>query len=485
MDMTASVSRDVPVRLPHASGAPRASAVSIARTLADFAENLRYEDVPRPVRDFAKLHIVDVVGAALAATRFDFAHRALTGIAVPGESGAGTVLGMSARLPLRDAALLNGVLAHGLDYDDTHTAGPVHPSASAFPCAFGMAEHYGRGGRELLVAYLLAAEVATRVGIAANGAMHASGFHTTGIAGHMGCALGAGCLLDLNAAQLVWAQGLAGSTASALGEFRSDGAWSKRMHAGWAAAGGIGAAMLARSGFTGPARVYEGVDGLFRSHTGEYFPRVNAAAMTEGLGEVWRFQEAAVKPFPVCHILHACMDAALALRHEYALAPEAIAEVRALLHPETYQRVCEPAALRRRPATDYIAKFSIYYTLAAVLVRGQCGFAELEPEVLNDPDILALADRVTYAADDRSGFPDYFSGGVLIRLHDGRELHRHERIHRGAGERALSEADIAGKFLQNAEMVYSRAKARELLEVLLRIDAFDVRDVARAFNPRV
>jgi 2-methylcitrate dehydratase PrpD len=455
----------------------------LARILSEFAAGLHYGDVPSAMRDFARLHIVDVVGTSLAATRFEFAHRALTGIAVPGERGAGTVLGMDARLPLKDAALLNGILAHGLDYDDTHTAGPVHPSASAFPCAFGLAEHYDRSGRELLTAYLLAAEVATRVGIAANGAMHASGFHTTGVAGHMGCALGAGRLLNLNASQLTWAQGLAGSTASALGEFRSDGAWSKRMHAGWAAAGGIAAAMLARAGFTGPARIYEGADGLLRSHTGVHFARVNAAAMTEGLGTAWRFAETAVKPFPVCHIVHACIDAALALRSEHGLAPEAIAEVRALLHPETFQRVCDQPALRRRPTTDYIAKFSVYYTLAAALVRGRCGYAELEPDALADPAILALADRVTYAEDGQSAFPDYFSGGVVIRLHDGRTLSRHEKIHRGAGERALSEQDIAGKFLENAELVYSAARAKDLLHRLMEIETLSARDLARAFNP--
>lgn len=452
----------------------------IARTLAEFSENLRYEDFPAALQRFAIFHVIDVVGCALAATHFDFAHRALTGIAVPGESGSATVLGMNARLPLKDAVLVNGILAHGLDYDDTHTAGPVHPSASAFPCAFGLGELYDRSGKELLTACLLGVEVATRVGIAANGAMHASGFHTTGVAGHMGCALVAGRLLNLNAAQLVWAQGLAGSTASALGEFRSDGAWSKRMHAGWAAVGGITAAMLARSGFTGPATVYEGADGLFRSHTGAYFSGVDTGAMTDQLGTRWRAEEVAVKPFPICHILHACVDAALALKREHGLAPGDIVEACALLHPATFQRVCDRPELRRRPATDYIAKFSVYYTVAAALVRGKCGFAELEPDALGDPGILALAERVTYAPDEQSAFPEYFSGGMVLKLKDGRTLAHHQKVHRGAGDRPLSGDEIAAKFLQNAELAVSRDRARQLLDLLLHMDTHSTRELALA-----
>ena len=268
-----------------------------ARAIAEFAANLRYEDVPARVQEFARYHILDTVGTSLAATHFDFAHRAISGVCTAGETSNSTVLGMVARLPLKDAALVNGILAHGLDYDDTHAAGPVHPSASAFPCAFALAEHFNRDGKELLTAYLLGVEVITRVGIAANGMMHKSGFHTTGVAGHLGCAVAAARLLYLNVDQITWAQGLAGSTASAIGEFRAEGAWSKRIHAGWAAVGGITAAGLARSGYTGPEKVYEGEDGLLRSHTGAYFPQVNAGELTHELGSVWRTEEVATSRF--------------------------------------------------------------------------------------------------------------------------------------------------------------------------------------------
>ena len=457
-------------------------ASSLSRTIAEFAQGVDHAALPQRLRDFARFHILDVVGTSLAATKFEFAHRALSGLAAMADGGSVSVLGMGARLPLKDAVLMNGILAHGLDYDDTHPGGPVHPSSAAFPCALGLAEFLDRSGKDLLTAYLVAVEVATRFGIAANGAIHKSGYHTTGIAGHMGCAVGAGHLLRLNAEQLTYAQGLAGSTASAIAEHRADGAWNKRMHAGWAGAGGITAASLARSGFIGTRKVYEGHDGLFRSHAGAHIAAVMPAALTEGLGETWRAEEVAVKPYPVCHILHACIDSVLVLKRKYHLKPDDIAQVRALLHPETFHSVCDFQELRRKPASDYIAKFSVYYTLAAALVRGRCGFAELEDAALNDPVILALAARVIYAGDPASLFPKYFSGGAVITMKDGRTFTHVEKINRGAGERALSGDEICAKFLENAELVVSPARAKELRDSVLDMEQHSARELAHALG---
>jgi 2-methylcitrate dehydratase PrpD len=463
-------------------GAVRQSAQAISRTIAEFAENLHYDNLSPRLREFARYHILDVVGISLAATRFDFSHRALTGLSALADGGNNVVLGMGVKLPLKDAVLMNGILAHGLDYDDTHPGGPVHPSSSAFPCALGLAEFLDRTGKELLTAYLIGVEVATRFGIAANGTLHKSGFHTTGIAGHLGCAVAAGRLFRLNSEQLAWAQGLAGSTASAIAEHRADGAWNKRIHSGWAGVGGITAASLARSGFIGTSKVYEGGDGLFRSHAGAYLPDVKTGALTEGLGDTWRAEEVAVKPFPICHILHACVDSAVILRRAHNLKARDIAQVRALLHPETFHFVCDFPDMRRRPASDYIAKFSVYYAVAAALVRGKCGFAELEPAALNDPEILALAQRVTYDADPESQFPQYFSGGVVITLKDGGVLTHVEKINRGAGDRALTGEEIAAKFMENAELAVARSRAEEMRDRVLDIERHGARDLARVLG---
>lgn len=458
------------------------SNVPLSRVIAEFVSNLHYEQLPGDFVDFVKDHIIDVVGTSIAATRFDFAYRALTGLGTLADSHGSTVIGMAQKLPLKDAALMNGVLAHGLDYDDTHAVGPVHPSASTFPCALAIGEFINCAGRDLLLAYATGIEIATRLGLAANGTMHKTGFHTTGVVGHNACAVTAGKLLGLNADQLVMAQGLAGSTAAAIAEHRKDGAWNKRIHPGWAAVGGMTAASLACAGFIGTKRVYEGGDGLFRTHAGGHFDDVNLDALTANLGERWCAREVAAKPYPVCHILHACIDSAIALRAKHELKPSDIAKVRVLLHPDTFHYVCENVGMRRRPSTDYVAKFSAHYTTAVALVRGRCGFAELEREAITDPEILALAQKVEHAPDPQSAFPEYFSGGVEITLANGLTVAHHDRINRGAGDRALNREEIIKKFLENAEFGMSRNRADQMLEMLLALDQFSGREIARALS---
>lgn len=455
---------------------------SMSQQIAAFAANLRPEDVPAAVRENAKLHVLDVVGTALAATRFDFAQHALAGISNIAEAGNNSVIGMNVRLPMRDAVLMNGILAHGLDFDDTHPGAIVHPTACAFPCALGLAEQRDAPGADLLLAYILGVEIATRLGVAARGAMLPQGFHTTGIAGHFGCAVAAGKLLNLGPQRLEYAQGFAGSTASAIAEHRADGAWNKRLHPAWAGVGGITAAALASGGFVGTRKVYEGVDGIFRSHTGTHFSKVDMDAMTRRLGEEWLLGEVAIKPYPICHFLHACADAALAIRRRHRVNPDDIVRVRALLHPGTFHSIAEPAEMRRRPVSDYMAKFSVQFVLAACFVRGKFGFAELETEALNDPQILALAQKVHHEADPDSAFPKYFSGGVAVTTRDGREFVHMEKINRGAGERALSAEDISEKFFDNASLVISRPQAERIRAAVLAMDQHPARALTRALT---
>src|SRR5258706_41865 len=164
---------------------------SLSRTIAEFVQDVDHAALPPRLREFARFHMLDVVGTSLAATKFEFAQRALNGADAMAGGGSVSVIGMGATLPLKDAVIMNGILAHGLDYDDTHPGGPVHPSSSAFPCSLGLAEFLDRSGKDLLTAYIIAVEISTRVGVATNGALLKSGYHTTGVAGHMGCAPGA------------------------------------------------------------------------------------------------------------------------------------------------------------------------------------------------------------------------------------------------------------------------------------------------------
>jgi 2-methylcitrate dehydratase PrpD len=296
--------------------------------------------------------------------------------------------------------------------------------------------------------------------------------------GVFGCTLAAGTLMGLSPQALVSGQGIALSMASGSMEFLEDGAWTKRMHPGWAAQSGITAAALARQGFVGPSRAYEGRFGLFNAYLQAGIEAERWGRATAGLGEVWETMAVAVKPLPACHFTHACSDAALALAKQHKFAIGDIERIKALVPAEVVKTVCEPEANKRRPANAYDAQFSIPYLVAASLVRGRFTLAELEPDALTDERILHLCDLVDYEVDPRSTFPRHYTGEVQISLKDGRALVHREALNRGCADRPLSNADIVDKFAGNARMSLSARQADAVREAVLGLEeATEIRPV--------
>ena len=442
------------------------SASAVSEHLGAFAARLRWEDIPAAVRERARHLILDVVGCALASRHFAFSSQSLEAIfelAGPGES---VVIGQKRRLPLRDAVLANGILAHGLDYDDTHSEGIVHLTVSVFPTVLALSSQQGLKVKDLLAAYIVAVEAGARLGAVAKGAFHQVGFHPTGVIGAFACALAAGKLYGLDAAQLAQAQGVALSVASGSLEFLEDGAWTKRLHPGWAGVGGIVAAALARRVFKAPRAAYEGRFGLYASYLGPLAADCDLSRATAKLGEAWETMNVALKPFPACHFAHAFADAAIGLHPKIDL--QQIDRVTALVPEEIIKTVCEPAAAKRRPVSDYDAKFSLPYIIAASLIRGHFTLVELEETALKDEQILSLAAKVEYAIDPNSTFPRHYGGEVVVRMRDGRELRQREAVNRGSADRPLSNADIVEKFMQNASYGLNAARATEIRDVLLK-----------------
>jgi len=455
----------------------------VAESLAQFTTGLSLARIPPAVVVQAKHLMLDAVGIALASTGFDFAHRTLTAMRALAGEGDTPVIGFPALLPMRDAALVNGVLIHGLDYDDTHIGAVVHPTASLLPTVLAVGARRRASGAATLAAYIAGVEAAARLGAVAKGGFHQIGFHPTGLVGAFACALAAGKLMGLGEEQLVMAQGITLSAAAGSLEFLEDGAWTKRFHPGWAANAGITAAALAQQGFVGPKRTYEGRFGLYPSHLQERYDPADLALATRDLGEVWELMQVAVKPFPACHFTHACADAAIVLKRDHHIDARAIRHVEALVPAEVVKTVCEPVANKRRPANAYDAQFSIPFIVAAALIHDRFTLAELTPKAISDPQILALADRVDYRVDPSSGFPRYYSGELIVATEDGHSLRHREHMNRGCGDRPLAEAEILYKFQDNATRAVAPERAHEIGETMLGLDAAaDLRDVARPLS---
>jgi len=431
---------------------------------ADFALDLRWESVPPAIAEIAKGHFLDVVGIALASCKFDYGRAVLEGVRSLGEGSAATAIGSGRKLPAASAALVNGTLAHGLDFDDTHIAAIYHASAPAFAASLAAAEAAGASGRVALAAYTAALEIGCRLAGAADGAFHDRGFHPTALCGTFAAAAAAGKLQGASQGELTSALGLCGSQAAGILEL--EGSWLKRLHPGWAAHAGIVAVGLARSGFLGPRTVFEGAHGFYRAHI-ERSP-VDERAPTHLLGKVWHAAGLALKPYPCCHFIHAFVDAALWLREQVPFA--AIERIDCALSERLHHMVAEPRERCIRPQKTYDALFSVPYVVALALVKGRVDLAAFYDEPLDDPEILRLAALTICSRDPASDYPAHFPGEVSIHLKDGRVLQRREPFSRGTPERRLDREDITRKFMQNAIRAIPEAQAARVANTVWRLD---------------
>ena len=439
---------------------------ALAGRVAEFAAALDPADVPDEVLERARHLVLDAVGLAYASTAYRFSGVARDALATFG-GGDHPVLGMPDRLSPRDAAVLNGVLVHGMDFDDTHIPAVTHVSAAALPAALSAATVAGASTREMLLAYVLGVEVSARVGLGGAGGFHDVGFHPTAVAGAFGAAVAAGRLTGLDADGLVAAQGVVGSMSAGLLEFLEDGSWTKRLHPGWAAMCGLTAAAFARAGWTGPAAVYEGRFGLYATHLAGRPNRPEAVG--EDLGTRWELIRTAVKPYPICHFNHAFADAALLLREEHGIEPADVRAIRCAIHPVPGKVVCQPPENKWAPRDEYDAKFSLPFAVSAALARGRFTLAELEDEALADPEILALARKVEVVDDHEGLFPDAYSGRVEIELADGRVVAHREQVNRGHDQRPLTNAEIVEKFEGTIGRVADAATAERVRAAVLSL----------------
>ncbi|MFC5951342.1 MmgE/PrpD family protein [Pseudonocardia lutea] len=442
----------------------KTTTTTLAAQVGGFAARAELSDVPAEVVERARHLILDAVGLAFASTAYGFPTVALEALSAFG-GGTHPVLGMPDRLSPRDAAVLNGVLIHGMDFDDTHIPAVTHVSAAALPAALSAAVGRGATTEDLLLAYILGVEVSARVGIGGAGGFHDVGFHPTAVAGAFGASVAAGKIAGLDAAGLAAAQGVVGSMSAGLLEFLADGAWTKRLHPGWAAMSGLTAASFAKAGWSGPPAVYEGRFGLYNTHLAGR--ETHPEAVGDRLGETWELVRTAVKPYPICHFIHAFADSVLLLRPE--IGETAITEIRCAIHPVPGKVVCEPAEAKWAPRDEYDAKFSLPFVVAAALTRDRFTLAELEDDALGDAAILDLAQKVRVSEDPDSAFPAAYSGAVEIELADGRVLRHREQVNRGHDERPLTNAEVVAKFRETIGRVADAATTDRVLDAVLSL----------------
>lgn len=365
---------------------------SYTEILADFVLGLRYEDLSEKTIRLAKFCLMDNFACTIAGVptpESQIIQRFVEETASPPEA---TLIGSWGKSSALYSALANGYNCHILEYDDGIKGGGIHSGATVLPAAIATAQKVGASGKELITAIVAGCEAGGRVGAAA-GDSHYKYWHSTATCATFGAAAAAGKLLGLTREQMVWALGSAGTQAAGLWEFAEDKTMSKYLHCGKAAFNGILSALLAQKGLTGARRIVEGPRGFLTACSER---EEDAEAIFAATGDDLMLDKICFKFFPCCGHTHSAVTAALRLREEQGLQPEAISEVRVT----TYETAVQIAKNNSEFAEPRAAKFSIVACVAAALYWGRVDEWVFEPERLADAGFLAFAKKVTIAVDD-------------------------------------------------------------------------------------
>lgn len=444
--------------------------------LAAFAFDVAGGNLPLPALRAARRRIFDTIGVALAAVDQEPVSISRRVVEAAGGTAESSVFGSKSRLPASAAALVNGTMAHALDFDDTHLPSVLHPSASVVPAVLALGEAVGASGHAAVAAVAAGNEITCRLGMASydpelrNSIMFEHGLHATSICGTIGAAAGCAALLG-DEQTIADAMGIAASMGAGLLEANRTGGSVKRIHCGWAAHGGITAARLAAAGLTGPPTVLEGRFGFFEAYSEGRFA---VDALLGGLGEQWEIERLFTKPYPTNHFTHAGIDAALALRKQ-GLAVGDIVAIELGVPAPVLRTIAEPREEKARPQTGYHAKFSGPFTVATALVGGGglgVSADDFTDDAVQDPERLRLASLVHCVADAEASaeFPHQFPGVLRVRLTDGTE-HEHRVTHtRGGPDNPLSEDELELKFRLNAERVLGAGGVEAVAETISRLE---------------
>ena len=426
------------------------------RRLMEWAVSTRHDDLPEAVVRSSRRLLLDYVGVAVGGADHEAAPIALDVARTLGGEPQATILAHGERTSVVNAALVNGVSSHVLDYDDTHIPTILHPTGPIASAGLAIAEWRGLSGAELLRTHVVALEVSTRVSLALYPQHYDAGWHMSGTTGTIGAGIAAALLCGAHGPQLVHALGIAATQAA--GHREQFGTMSKSLHVGKAAANGVLAGLLATRGYTAAPDSLEGRRGMFTVMSG----RGDAEALSTGLGSEWEIDRVGIKPYACGVVAHPPIDAARRLRTEHGLDPAEIEEVELRVNPLVVELTGKP-----NPRTGLEGKFSVAFCAAVALLEGAAGPRQFTDETVRRPDVVALRDRIHPRAVAEI---HHSQAEAIARLRDGREVNVQIDAATGTPENPIGDDELRRKFLDLVEPVLGAERGRELLGRAERID---------------
>jgi 2-methylcitrate dehydratase PrpD len=423
--------------------------MSATRELAAWAATTGGGAIPSEVVERARAAIVDTVGVILAGTGEPVARIVAELVAEDGCRPVASQLGTHLKTSPENAALLNGVSGHALDFDDVSASVEGHPSVVILPAALAAAELVEASGRELLEAYVVGVEVMSKLGLAIGPAHYQAGWHATSTLGTLGAAVAVARLLRLDADRLQMAIAIAVSEAS--GSRQNFGTMTKPFHAGHAARCGVHAARLAARGMTASPEALEGPLGylaLFSLGQGE------AGRVGETLGRPWDLEVRglSVKKYPCCFAIHRAADGVLGILSERAVSPTDVEAITVTVPQGSLAPLIYDHA-----RTGLEGKFCMPYVMAAALIDGRLGLETFTDHMVQRQEIRGLEGLVQVREDPQVEVrhSPFDEGHVVVevRLKDGSRAVRRVDQPLGSPANPLSPAQLEAKYRDCARTV--------------------------------
>lgn len=412
--------------------------MSLTDELIDFLIETDFENLPKDVVEGTKKLLIDTVGVALAGSVSTGIEPTINLFRQWGGKTESTVWVFGDRLPSVHTAFVNSMMAHALDFDDTHEKVAIHAGAAVVPTALAMAECIGKlDGKDLIASIVLGVEVASRLGLAI--LEQDKGWHLSGTCGAFSSAAVAGKLLGLNREEMRNALGIAYTQASGTNQSGIDGALTKRMSPGFGARSGVLSAFLAKSGLTGPIDFLEGKYGFFKLYQSDNY---DPSAITKSLGSTFEILTLATKPYPCCRLAHGAIDAVLALIEESHLILDEVEQI-IVYGSQALKELCgKPFEAGERSEID--AQFSLSYLLISAILRGRVDIENFSQTAVRDPTLIPHIGKVHIIVSP--DIPNRWAAQVEVKKKDGNVLAKRVDTPKGQPENPMGLKECEEKF---------------------------------------